>query len=362
MTAIAGSGLWISRRHAVVGSGIAIVRVRGVSHHDTVVPSVDESKTKRLVIAAPESTFGASLAPTNIHEKTESPADVPLAPTSTLATALIASIPPSVGPLTVNFSTAPTGGVGPYTYVWDFGDGTTSTSQNPVHTYLQPGSLSVLLTVTDSTGFVITERITVYVAITLSASIAAVPVAGSVPLVVAFNAVPANGTAPYTYAWDFGDGGTSTLQAPTHSFSSAGLLLPTVVITDATGHHITASIALEVAPRLFADPVRIPDIGPVHLPVRFWGRVRGGTPPYTYVWDFADGFGATELDTFHVFDVEGYYNVSLFVTDSLGRVFLTFVAVNVGPVVPLQPVDQLVLDLETQPYIPLPGFTSSDIP
>jgi uncharacterized repeat protein (TIGR01451 family) len=55
-------------------------------------------------------------------------------------------------PLTVQFTDATTGGTLPYTYYWDFGDGNTSTDQNPVNTYDSEGVWTVTLTVVDSHG------------------------------------------------------------------------------------------------------------------------------------------------------------------------------------------------------------------
>jgi PKD repeat protein len=50
--------------------------------------------------------------------------------------------------VTVQFNDTTHGGMPPYTYAWDFGDGTTSTDQNPTHTYANPGEFAVTLTVT----------------------------------------------------------------------------------------------------------------------------------------------------------------------------------------------------------------------
>ena len=52
----------------------------------------------------------------------------------------------------IQFRGSATGGSPPYTWLWDFGDGSTSTEQNPVHTYTSPGNYTVTLTVTDSEG------------------------------------------------------------------------------------------------------------------------------------------------------------------------------------------------------------------
>lgn len=53
-------------------------------------------------------------------------------------------------PLTVNFTGSASGGIPPYSYSWNFGDGGISTSQNPSHTYTVASTYNVTLIVTDS--------------------------------------------------------------------------------------------------------------------------------------------------------------------------------------------------------------------
>jgi hypothetical protein len=54
--------------------------------------------------------------------------------------------------VTVNFSASVLGGLAPYTWVWIFGDGGTSTSQNPSHAYTTAGTYDAQVTVTDACG------------------------------------------------------------------------------------------------------------------------------------------------------------------------------------------------------------------
>lgn len=53
---------------------------------------------------------------------------------------------------TIQFTGSAWGGVEPYTWYWDFGDGATATVQNPMHAYTQEGTYEVVLTVTDATN------------------------------------------------------------------------------------------------------------------------------------------------------------------------------------------------------------------
>jgi len=62
-------------------------------------------------------------------------------------------------PLTVNFSSLAEGGIEPYTYVWDFGDGTTSTDSNPSHTFESTGNYMVTATVTDHDASTVSDTL-----------------------------------------------------------------------------------------------------------------------------------------------------------------------------------------------------------
>ena len=106
-----------------------------------------------------------------------------------------ASASPTTGnaPLSVNFTGSAQGGTAPYTYSWNFGDGSaTSTSQNPSHTYSTVGTYTATLTVTDSASPANTATSTV--------SVTADPV-GSVPPSAPQNLTAAGGTNQVTLNW-----------------------------------------------------------------------------------------------------------------------------------------------------------------
>jgi len=63
----------------------------------------------------------------------------------------------------ITFTPAVTGGLPPYTYHWDFGDGQSSNQPSPSHSYALPGSYKVVLTVTDKSGVVKTQTSTIKV-------------------------------------------------------------------------------------------------------------------------------------------------------------------------------------------------------
>src|SRR5581483_7409257 len=140
-------------------------------------------------------------------------------------------------PLSVSFTGSATGGTAPYSYSWNFGDSSTSTSQNPSHTYTAAGTYKATLTVTDSASpaHTATSSVTVTVSAVgnpLAATASGTPTSGQVPLNVAFTGTATGGTPPYSYGWNFGDSSTSTSQNPSHTYNAAGTYTATLTVTD----------------------------------------------------------------------------------------------------------------------------------
>jgi PKD repeat protein len=134
-------------------------------------------------------------------------------------------------------------------YTWSFGDGGTSAQQNPSHGYAASGNYTATLTVTDNNGATgaATVSITVGTNQPPSASASRSPSSGPAPLAVAFTG---SGSDPdgtiASYAWTFGDGGTSTLQNPSHTYNTAGTYTATLTVTDNGGAKGSASVTITV--------------------------------------------------------------------------------------------------------------------
>ena len=112
----------------------------------------------------------------------------------------------AIAPATVSFRAAPSGGAAAYTYRWEFGDGTSSTDQSPVHTYATPGAYRQVLTVTGGgSSAVCSNIVTIYGNFHLL-SCKATPMGGRT---VQFHATPSfclfNDCG---YQWDFGGSGS----------------------------------------------------------------------------------------------------------------------------------------------------------
>ncbi len=148
-------------------------------------------------------------------------------------------------PLTVTFTNTSTG-TAPLSYAWNFGDpasGASNTSglRNPVHTYNNPGTYSVTLTVANAGGADTRTRtgyISVSAPVPPDANFTGAPTSGTSPLAVTFTNT-STGTAPLTYAWNFGDPGsgannTSTLANPIHTYNPGNYSV-TLTVTNVAG-------------------------------------------------------------------------------------------------------------------------------
>ncbi len=120
-------------------------------------------------------------------------------------------------------------------YAWTFGDGGTSTAASPSHIYAAAGVYTVSLTVTGPGGSN-TQTRSNYVTVTTAAPVAQFtgsPTFGVAPLTVAFTNTSTGSIT--SYAWTFGDGGTSTAASPSHVYAAAGVYTVSLTVTGPGG-------------------------------------------------------------------------------------------------------------------------------
>jgi len=124
-------------------------------------------------------------------------------------------------------------------YEWNFGDGVTATSEDPVHSYSEPGTYLVVLKATSAEGCFAEE--------TIPLSIYPVPVVNfsSLPTCFGNESDFINETTLFwgdviSWQWDFSDGTTSVEENPTHTFSTVGEHIVQLIAT--SNHNCTDSI------------------------------------------------------------------------------------------------------------------------
>lgn len=248
----------------------------------------------------------------------------------------VSSATPQQGsaPLTVNFDASnSTGDI--VSYMWDFGDGETSTNTSTTsHIYPTPGTYTATLKTTDGSGATHQKSIDIKVTESSgsntppSASITTTTSAGNVPLSVSFDgsgSTDSDGSID-SYAWDFGDGSTAFGLKTSHSYTIAGSYSPTLMVTDNDGATDSISAPVIVEPAMTGNNIPIAKIsasanrGNIPLTITFDGNKchdSDGTIT-AYTWNFGDGTTSSGKVVKHTFTVAATYTISLRVTDSDG--------------------------------------------
>jgi PKD repeat protein len=208
----------------------------------------------------------------------------------------------------------------PIRWDWDFGDGTTSTEQDPVHEYTATGTYTVNLTTGNAYGentTVKADYITVTPAVFPIADFTVNTTSGQVPLAVAFTDT-SSGT-PAGWSWTFGDGELSSEQNPVHVYTTTGQFTVSLQVTNEDGsntttkeQYITGSTVVLPAAEFTADTTS----GNAPLAVVFTDLSTGS--PVSWHWTFGDDATSDEQNPGHTYTNTGTYTVSLEVTNPDG--------------------------------------------
>ncbi|MCB0397370.1 MAG: PKD domain-containing protein [Flavobacteriales bacterium] len=231
--------------------------------------------------------------------------------------------------LFVQFSDVSVGGPGTTitNWYWDFGDGSTSVLQNPSHTFAAPGTYNVCLVVVgvNAQGFPCKDQIclpvtvkdcggepcAVYPRFQFSDSCLTVNF-------IDFSAAGA-GTNITTWFWDFGDGNTSNLQNPTHTYAASGTytVCLTIVGVAADGTECRDQICIDVTVKdCGGEPCAVfPrfQFSDSYLTAQFldFSAAGPGTNITTWFWNFGDGNTSNLQSPSHTYAASGTYTVCL---------------------------------------------------
>ncbi len=162
------------------------------------------------------------------------------------------------------------------------------------------------------------------------------PVSGTAPLTVTFDAHYSHDDGTITtYHWDFGDPHDSTpldAEKGTHTYKYPGTYLVKLTVIDDKGAFDTQEIAIEVtnAPPVanFSTTNDAPTVGAT-VDFDASGSYDPNGEIVSYKWDFGDGTTGEGVKVSHSYDTEGYYVITLTVTDDAGAVSTVRHAVSV---------------------------------
>lgn len=270
-------------------------------------------------------------------------------------------------------------------YKWDFGDGQTSEEKNPQHTFsidaqdLNRKTFTVKLEVTDEYGAVSQTPAIGYITVTPNmrpeADFNAAPEEGRISVRVHFTNLSndKDNDNPLTYQWDFGDGTTSTMRNPIHTFEIPGTqendqtFNVTLMVFDSLGAPSlipkVKTIKVIANKKPIANFTAEPMIGRLKFKVDFtnasYDAESPGDLPLSYEWDFGNGEISTRKNPKNIlFSIPAtqasaqLFPVKLIVKDSLGMQSEPYI-VNIK----VEPNIQPVTKIETDPDPPVGRLT-----
>ena len=207
-------------------------------------------------------------------------------------------------PLTVDMNNQSTNGS---FQTWNFGDGNGSTQFSPTHTYTSSGSFTIQLYVENANGCSdsLEQIITVYPLPTAAFTVATTDPCVQ-PTVATFTN---NSTGAQGYEWDFGDGGTSTLTNPTHSYTTPGDYTVSLIASTMYGCTDTATFDVHSYELSVAGFTLPDDSVCVGDPVIFQSNSQFAD---SVLWDFGDGTLISGTTVEYAFTGSGVYPITLY--------------------------------------------------
>ncbi len=215
------------------------------------------------------------------------------------------------------------------TYLWDFGDGTTSTEENPTHTYASDGNYPVTLIATNDCGSVVYDdvvEISTGNVTAPTANFSAATTTGCAPFTANFNNLSSPNATSWNWSFSGGNPSSSTSQnPPSVSYSTPGTYTVILVATNAAGNSTQIETDYIV---VNTDPTAV-----------FTSNIAGSLVSFsntsanadTYMWSFGDGTSSMETFPSHTYMADGSYTVTLTSTNDCGTASSTQNIVIVTP-------------------------------
>ena len=195
---------------------------------------------------------------------------------------------------------------------WSFGDGNTSTVQNPTHVYGIDSSFRAILNVKTPFGCSDSSSKTILVLPIVSAQFhSSLACVGRV-----INFTDSSSGTPSAWNWSFGDGNIAAIQNPTHIYTATGNYTITLIVSNVSGCSDTISHVIFVnsipVPNFTADTICIGG------GMMFNNLTTNIQPITSYFWDFGDGNSSIVNNPSYTYATPGVYLVTLTVTNNGG--------------------------------------------
>jgi PKD repeat protein len=201
-------------------------------------------------------------------------------------------------PFVADFSSCSTGGVAPFTYVWDFSNTGSQTGASVTYTFPGPGTHMVCLNLTSADGC--TSSVCDSVFVDADGNITTTPTTTTDCLGIS-NGPNVPGSA------------CSTPVNGPGTWSNTCECLPNVSLPCEAGFWVMQAYTNGDSTNTGGGTVE-----PIPFELWIWNQSSGGTGNYQFVWDFGDGNSSTEAFPTHVYAASGPYTICLTITDDAG--------------------------------------------
>ncbi len=195
-------------------------------------------------------------------------------------------------------------------YLWNFGDNSTSTTKDPSHFYANPGTYKVQL-ITNNVCGADTFELSLIIFGGLVSNFKTVKTNGCLPFTVSFENTSENANS-YTWSFPGGTPSSSTLKNPTVVYSTSGSYDVELTATDGID---TKKLLLQKYITVDDQVITAFSQTISRFDVNFKNESQFGQ---SYAWDFGDNTTSTDKDPVHTYAAEGEYKVKLTTTNSCG--------------------------------------------
>ena len=200
----------------------------------------------------------------------------------------------------------------PTSWSWSFGDGSGSSTQNPNHLYASSGSYNVVLIISSSScSDTVVSTITVgNTTPGCQAGFLNIPDSSNSKKIYFFDSSTGN---PTSWTWSFGDGTSSNLQNPMHTYASVGSYSVTLAISsancsDSTSQTVVVSNGNPTGCQAAFSV--IPDS--TNSSLYYFTDLSTGNPT-SWIWSFGDGTTSSNQYTSHLYSTSGNFTVTLLI-------------------------------------------------
>ncbi len=196
-------------------------------------------------------------------------------------------------------------------YSWNFGDGNSSSEQEPVHTYSADGVYTVTLISTNACGNdTVTQQVTIVTP--PAAGFSASPLTGCASLSVQYTNQSSNNATSFQWFFPGGDPSSSTEEDPLVVYNLPGTYSATLIAINSAGNDTLEQINYVVVNTVPAAGFSASTNG---FTAAFTNSSNGATG---YTWDFGDNNSSNEPNPTHTYAADGVYTVTMIATNACG--------------------------------------------